>query len=109
MLYFDNINSKFVDKYDKDMNFPFLNEVDETNYSNFSSAKCFFEKEKNKIFDALIYNITPIYQSSSLTKKDFINSFLKEFKINFSLPPNPRVGSVFFFRNIPTPMEFLKY
>ena len=109
MLYFDNINSKFVDKYDKDMNFPFLNEVDETNYNNFSSAKNFFEKEKNKIFDALIYNITPIYQSSSLIKKDFINSFLKEFKINFSLPPNPRVGSVFFFRNIPTPMEFLKY
>ena len=25
MLYFDKINSKFVDKFDKDMNFPFLN------------------------------------------------------------------------------------
>ena len=109
MLYFNNINSKFVDKFDKDMNFPFLNEVDETNYNNYSSAKSFFEKEKNKIFDALIYNITPLYQSSSLTKKDFINSFLKEFKINFGLPPNPHVGSVFFFRNVPTPMEFLKY
>ena len=35
--------------------------------------------------------------------------FLKEFKINFGLPPNPHVGSVFFFRNVPTPMEFLKY
>jgi len=109
MLYFNNINSKFVDKFDKDMNFPFLNEVDETNYNNYSSAKSFFEKEKNKIFDALIYNITPLYQSSSLTKKDFINSFLKEYKINFGLPPNPHVGSVFFFRNVPTPMEFLKY
>ena len=109
MLYFDNINSKFVDKYDKDMNFPFLNEIDEKNYNNFSFSKDFFEKEKNKIYEALIYNITPSYQSSSLKKKDFTNSFLKEFKINFSQPPNPHIGNVFFFKNSPTPMEFLKY
>ena len=109
MLYFENINSKFVDKYDKDMNFPFLNEYDETNYNNFSAPKIFFEKERKKIYDALIYNITPIYQSSSLTKKDFTNSFLKEYKINFGQPPNPRNGNIFFFRNKPTPMEFLKY
>ena len=109
MLYFDNINSKFIDKYDKDMNFPFLNEVDENNYNNYSVPKTFFEKEKNKIYEALIYNLTPIYQSSSLTKKDFTNSFLKEFKINFCQPPNPHVGNVFFFKNVSTTMEFLKY
>ena len=110
MLYFDNINFKFVDKYDKDMNFPFLNEInDKDNYNNFSVPKNFFSKESNKIYEALIYNLTPIYQSSSLTKKDFTNSFLKEYKINFNLPPNPHTGNVFFFKNVPTPMEFLKY
>ena len=38
------------------MNFPFLNEVDENNYNNYSVPKTFFEKEKNKIYEALIYN-----------------------------------------------------
>ena len=109
MLYFDKINSKFTDKFDKDENFPFLNEIDETNYNNFTAAKNFFVKEKNKIFDALIYNITPIYHGSSLTKKEYTNSFLKEYKISFGIPPNPPSGCVFFFRNLSTPMEFLKY
>ena len=109
MLYFDKFNSKFVDIFDKDINFPFLNEVDETNYNNYLAAKNFFEKEKNKVYDSLIYNITPIYQGSSLSKKEYINSILKEYKISFCLPPNPHVGNVFFFRNSPTPMEFLKY
>ena len=105
MLYFDKINSKFVDKFDKDMNFPFLNELNEDNYS---AAKNFFEKEKNKIFDSLIYNITPIYQGSSLSKKEYTNSFLKEYKISFFQSPTPSNGCVYFFKNLPTPMEFLK-
>ena len=96
MLYFDKFNSKFVDIFDKDINFPFLNEVDETNYNNYSAAKNFFEKEKNKVYDSLIYNITPIYQGSSLSKKEYINSILKEYKISFCLPPNPHVGNIFF-------------
>ena len=109
MLYFDKMNSKFIDKFDKDMNFHFLNEFNENNYNNYISAKNFFIKEKNKIFDSLIYNITPIYQGSSLTKKDYINSFPKEYKINFATPPHPMQGCVYFFRNLSTPMEFLKY
>ena len=109
MLYFDKMNSKFIDKFDKDMNFHFLNEFKENNYNNYISAKNFFIKEKNKIFDSLIYNITPIYQGSSLTKKDYINSFPKEYKINFATPPHPMQGCVYFFRNLSTPMEFLKY
>ena len=109
MLYFDKINSKFVDKFDKDMNFPFLNELTEDNYNNYYAAKNFFEKEKNKIFDSLIYNITPIYQGSSLSKKEYINSFLKEYKISFFQSPTPSNGGVYFFKNVSTPMEFLKY
>ena len=109
MLYFDKINSKFVDKFDKDMNFPFLNELNEDNYNNYFAAKNFFEKEKNKIFDSLIYNITPIYQGSSLSKKEYINSFLKEYKISFFQSPTPSNGCVYFFKNVSTPMEFLKY
>ena len=109
VLYFDKINSKFTDKFDKDVNFPFLNEFDETNYNNFTAAKNFFMKEKSKILDSLIYNITPIYQGSSLTKKDYIISFPKEYKINFATPPHPLQGCVYFFRNLSTPMEFLKY
>ena len=108
MLFFDKINSKFTDKFDKDVNFPFLNKPNEVN-NNYIAAKNFFMKEKNKILDSLIYNITPIYQGSSLTKKDYINSFPKEYKINFATPPHPMHGCVYFFRNLPTPMEFLKY
>ena len=52
MLYFDKMNSKFIDKFDKDVNFHFLNEFNENNYNNYISAKNFFIKEKNKIFDS---------------------------------------------------------
>ena len=109
MLFFGNINSKFIDKYDKDMNFPFLNEADENNYNNYLAPKKYFEKEKSKIFDALIYDISPIYQGSSLTKKEYTNSFLKEYKISFGTSPQPLSGCVFFFKNGYTPLEFLKF
>ena len=108
LLYFTEYNSKFADKYDKDTNCPFLNNPNDENNSFIVSKNALINGKIN-IKENLIYYLTPIYESSDLNKKDFIHSALKEFKISFGISPIIENGAVFFFKNIFTPFEFLKY
>ena len=108
MLFFGQYNTKFTDKYDKDIHCPFLNNPkDEINNYNFCK-KSLFEK-KIDINDNLIYYLTPIYEGSTLNKKDYIHSALKECRISFGINPKPEKGAIFFFKNVFTTFEFLKY
>ena len=109
VLYFDNFNSKFLYKHDKNINCPFIIEADEINYNNYLAAKNFYENQKNKIIDSLIYDITPIDKYSSLNKKIYDNSIFKEYKIMLGGCPVPQSNSIFFFEHLFTPFEFLKY
>ena len=108
ILYFTEYNSKFVDKYDKDMNCSFFNDPkDKPN--NFLECKTSFINSKIDIKDNLIYYLTPIYEGSLLKKKDFTHNSLKECKISFGIAPKEENGAVLFFKNAFTPFEFLKY
>ena len=108
ILYFTEYNSKFIDKYDKDMNCFFFNDPKDSNNS-FLESKNAFINSKIDIKENLIYYLTPIYEGSLLKKKDFTHNTLKECKINFGINPRLENGSIFFFKNVFTPFEFLKY
>ena len=108
MLYFGEYSFKFIDKYDKDVNCPiFNNSNDEKN--NFSiNSKAWIDKKFN-IKENLIYYLTPIYEGSSLNKKEYCHSTLKECRISFNANPKSECSYIFFFKNVYTPFEFLKY
>ena len=108
LLYFTEYNSKFSDKYDKDINCPFLNDPKDENNSFLFSKNALINGKFN-IKENLIYYLTPIYESSSLNKREYIHSTLKEFKITFGINPVIENGAVFFFKNLFTTFEFLKY
>ena len=108
LLYFNEYNSKFADKYDKDTNCPFLNNPNDEN-NNFIFSKNALINGKMNIKENLIYYLTPLYDCSDLDKKDFIHTTLKEFKFSFGISPIIENGAVFFFKNLFTPFEFLKY
>ena len=108
MLYFGNYNFKFIDKYDKDVNCPiFNNPKDEKN--NFLANRKAWINKKFKIKEHLIYYLTPIYEGSSLNKKEYFHSTLKECRISFNANPKSECSYIFFFKNVYTPFEFLKY
>ena len=107
LLYFGDYNYKFIDKYDKDVNCPFFNNTKEE--CNYSACKKGASERKKELQDSLIYYLTPIYEGSSLNKKEYIHSTLKECKIYFYTNPKPECSYVFFFKNVFTPFEFLKY
>ena len=108
MLYFSDYNYKFLDKYDKDVNCPFLNNPkDESN--NFLCNKKALTERKFKMQEKLIYYLTPIYEGSSLNKKEFVHSTIKECRIIFPSNPKSESSFMFFFKNVFTPFEFLKY
>ena len=107
ILYFGEYNYKFTDKYDKDVNCPFFNNPKEEN--NYMAIKKGVIERKKELKDNLIYYLTPIYEGSSLNKKEYTHSTLKEFKIFFCTNPKPECSYIFFFKNVFTPFEFLKY
>ena len=108
MLYLGQYNFKFIDKYDKDFNCPFLcNSKDEK--KGFSSYQKALIDKKLDIDEDLICYLIPVYEGSSLNKKDYLINNLKEFKISFIINPKPENGGAFFFKNVFTPFEFLKY
>ena len=108
MLYFGEYNYKFLDKYDKDVNCPFLNNPKDEINNFLCSRKALIDK-KIDIKEKLIYYLTPIYEGSTLNKKEFIHSTLKECRISFFTNPKPECSFIFFFKNVFTPFEFLKY
>ena len=108
LLYFDEYNSKFINKYDKDVNCPIFNNNKDENNNFILCAKILKEKKIN-IKEHLQYYLTPIYEGSSLNKREYIHTILKECKITFGVNPKPENGCVFFFKNRYTPFEFLKY
>ena len=108
LLYFDEYNSKFINKYDKDVNCPIFNDNKDENNNFMLCAKMLQEKKIN-IKEHLQYYLTPIYEGCSLNKKEYTHTILKECKIYFGANPKPENGSVFFFKNRYTPFEFLKY
>ena len=107
MLFLGEYNYTFTDKYDKDINCPNLlcNSKEEKNF--LIHQKALIDK-KIDINDLLIYYLSPIYEGSSLNKKDYTVNILKEFKISFSIAPKPEFGAIFFFKNVFTPFEFIK-
>ena len=107
LLYFGEYNYKFTDKYDKDVNCPFFNNTKEE--YNYSASKKGATERNKELKESLIYYLTPIYEGSSLNKKEYIHSTLKECKIYFCNNPKPECSNVFFFKNVFTPFEFLKY
>ena len=113
VLYLNKYNFKFIDKYDKDFNCPFLcNSKDEKKDFLFHQQALIDKKiniNENNDNDNLICYLVPIYEGSSLNKKEYAFINLKEFKISFNIIPKPENGAVFFFKNVFTPFEFLKY
>ena len=108
MIYFDEYNSNFINKYDKDENCPIFNNKEDISGGFIFCKRVLIDKKIN-MKEVLQNYIIPIYEGSSLKKKEYIHSILKEVKITFGVNPKPENGSVFFFRNRFTPFEFLKY
>ena len=57
----------------------------------------------------IIIIFVKIYEGSSLTKRDYVHSALKECRISFGTNPIPEKGAIFFFKNLFTTFEFLKF
>ena len=105
-LFFEDYNFNFTDKYDKDVNLPLSNKKD---IKNFNFCRKTLKEKKINIKENLIFFLTPIYDGSTLNKKEYTHSTLKECKIIFGANPRPEGGATFFFKNLFTPFEFLKY
>ena len=105
-LFFEDYNFNFTDKYDKDVNCPLSPKKD---INNFNFCRKALKEKKINIKENLIFFLTPIYDGSSLNKKEYTHSTLKECKIIFGANPRPEGGATFFFKNLFTPFEFLKY
>ena len=108
MLFLEDYNFQFITKYDKDYNCPFMNDPNDKN-NNFIECKKKIKAKNMNVKENLIFYLTPVYEGSSLNKKEYVHSTLQECRIIFGTNPKPEGGAAFFFRNSFTPFEFIKY